>query len=146
MQIQTTSKIHYFRGRFSLLSTLCTPLKLKLFNCSDRHHLEKIMYRGSMIKIIIPENYFIMFHCGLVHYGTCRGEYSSNTRTFFTITENNFNLTNESTIQMDNQLCTFETYDVCNNNKFATVEQNGPLIDLRKLRNQMQRLMIIKNR
>ena len=35
---------------------------------------------------------------------------------------------------MDNQLCSIETYDVCNDDKFATVEQNGPLTDLRKLK------------
>ena len=80
-----------------------------------------------------------MFHCGLVRCGTLswfisRGEYSSNTRAFFTIAKNNFNLKNKITVQMDNQLCSIETCDVCNNDKFATVEQNGPLTDLRKLK------------
>ena len=35
---------------------------------------------------------------------------------------------------MDNQLCFIETCDVRNNDKFATMEQNGPLTDLRKLK------------
>ena len=75
-----------------------------------------------MIEVIVPENCVIMFHCGLVHGGTAswfisRGEYSSNTRAFFIIIENNFNLTNEITVQTDDQLCSFEAFDVCNNNK-----------------------------
>ena len=56
-----------------------------------------------MIEVIIPEDCFIMFHCCLVHCGTpswfiSKGEYSSNTRNFFTIVENDFNFTNEITI------------------------------------------------
>ena len=83
-----------------------------------------------MIEVINPEDCFIMFHGGLVHCGTpswfisiC--EYSSNTRAFFIIVENDFNSTNETTVQMDIQLCSFETCDVCNNNKFATMEQKS---------------------
>ena len=58
------------------------------------------MHQSSMIEVIIPEDYFIMFHCGLVHCGALswfisRGEYSSNTNALFTIAENDFNLTNE---------------------------------------------------
>ena len=55
----------------------------------------KIVYRGSMIDVIIPEDYFIMFSCGLEHYDTPswfidRGEYGKNTRAFFTIVEKDF--------------------------------------------------------
>ena len=35
---------------------------------------------------------------------------------------------------MNSQRCFFGTCDVCNNIEFAIVEQNGLLIDLRKLR------------
>ena len=35
---------------------------------------------------------------------------------------------------MDNELCSMKTCDVCQNNKFATNLENGPLIDLRLLR------------
>ena len=38
MQMQTTNKINYFHERFSVLSGLRTSFKVKLFNCSHRHH------------------------------------------------------------------------------------------------------------
>ena len=41
MQMQTTSKINYFHGRFSVLSSSRTPFKLKLFNRSHRYHSGK---------------------------------------------------------------------------------------------------------
>ena len=41
IQMQTTSKIHYFHGRRSTLSALRTPFKLKSYKCSYRCHLEK---------------------------------------------------------------------------------------------------------
>ena len=57
-----------------------------------------------MIEIIIPEDCFFMFSCGLVHCGTPswiinRGEYGKNTRAFFTIVKIDFFLTNEITVQ-----------------------------------------------
>ena len=123
-----------------MLSTLKTPFKLKLFNFSHRHRSgKKTVHRGSMIGSIIPEDCVIKFHCGLAHSGTPswfvnKGDYSPNAITFFMIVANDFNLTNEITFQMDNQLCSLGTYDVRNNNKISAVEQNGLLIDLRKLR------------
>ena len=61
---------------------------MKLWNCSHRHHFEKKFHRESMIEVIIPEDCFILFSCGLVHCGTPswfidRGEYGKNTRAFF---------------------------------------------------------------
>ena len=57
-----------------------------------------------MIEVIIPEDFIIMFSCGLVHCGTPswfidRGEYVKNTRAYFTIVEKDFFLTNEITVQ-----------------------------------------------
>ena len=93
-----------FHARFSVLSAIRNLIKLKLWNCSHRRHSERIVHRGSIIEIIIPEDYFIMFHCSLVHFGTpswfiSRGEYSSNTRAFFTIVEKYFNLNHDITVQ-----------------------------------------------
>ena len=79
------------------------------------------MYQGSAIEVIIPENYFIMFHCGLVHCGTpswfiCNGEYSSNIRLFFTIVEKKYNLEYKTIHQMEQELCLKEICDVCKEN------------------------------
>ena len=63
MQMQITSKINYFHGRFSVLSSLRTPFKLKLFNFSHRLHSKKTVHRGSMIEVIIPE---ILLSCFIV--------------------------------------------------------------------------------
>ena len=117
----TTININSFHGRFSVLNILRSPFKLKIFNCSHRHHSELAVHQDSMIEVVIPENYFIMLHCGLVHYGTSswfinRGEYSSNTLAFFTIVEKGFNLRNEITVQMENELWSMETCHVCKNN------------------------------
>ena len=89
----STNNVKDFHARFSVLSALRSPIKLKLWNCSHRRHSERIVHRGSIIEIIIPEDYFIMFHCSLVHFGTpswfiSRGEYSSNTRAFLQLLKN----------------------------------------------------------
>ena len=86
------------------------------------------MHQGSAIEVIIPENCFIMFHCELVHCGTphwyiCNGEYSSNTRLFFSIVENDFNLEYETTHQMEENLCLKETCDVSKENKYDSKEK-----------------------
>ena len=49
-----------------------------------------------MIEVIIPEDFLIMFNCGLVHCGTSswfisRGEHFKNASAFFTIVERDFN-------------------------------------------------------
>ena len=92
-----------------------------------------------MIEVIIPEDCFIMFSCGLIYCDTPswfieRGEYGKNTRAFFTIVEKYFFLTNEITIQKKNLLCNIDTCDLCINNKFATNGDNGKLIDSRSSR------------
>ena len=38
----TTSNVRDFHARFSALSALRNPIKLKLWNCSHRHHSEKL--------------------------------------------------------------------------------------------------------
>ena len=80
-----------------------------------------------------------MFQCGLIHCETSswfirRGGYSSNIRTFFTIFEQNFNLRHEIILLMDNDFCSMNTCDVCQNNKFTIDLENGPLIDLKLVR------------
>ena len=68
--LPNTSSTLTFHERFSVISTLLTPIKLRIYNCSHRHHCESVVHRGSMIDIIIPTNCFILLHCALVHYGS----------------------------------------------------------------------------
>ena len=77
-----------------------------------------------------------MFSCGLVHCGTPswfinRGEYGKNIRAFFTIVEKDFFLINEITVRKKKMLCDTDSCKRCINNKYATNEDNSPLIDLR---------------
>ena len=80
-------------------------------------------HRGSMIEVIIPEDCFILFSCGLVHCGTPSwfingGEYGKHTRAFFPIVEKYFFLINEITVQKTNLLCKTESCNLCINNKY----------------------------
>ena len=89
-----------FHGGFSLLSTLMTQFKLKIYNRYYRHHYESIAYNGSMIEIIVPANCFIVFHIMLVYYETPywyidKGIYHTNTRSFFSIIEQDYNIVSE---------------------------------------------------
>ena len=125
----TTSNIKDFHVRFSVLSALRSPIKLKLWICSHRQYSDQTVHRRSMIDVIIPEDCFIMFNCSLVHYGTPswfinRGEYSKNTRVFFTIIERDLYLTHEITVQNKNQFCTIDACDLCINHKFTTNDYN----------------------
>ena len=109
---------------------------MKLFSSPS---LRKIVHRGSMIKVIIPEYFFIIISCGLLHCGRPlwfinRGEYGKHIRAFITIIERDFFLTNKITVQKKNLLCNIDTCDLCINNKFATNEDNDPSIDLRNSR------------
>ena len=99
-----------------------SPIKLKIFNCSHRHSIASIVHQGSAIEVIIPENCFIMFHCGLVHCGTpswyiSNGEYSSNAKLFFTFVEKDYNVEHEYTHQMDSFLCKLDQCEVCKEKK-----------------------------
>ena len=123
-----------------MISTLLTPIKLRIYNCSHRHHCESVVHRGSMIDIIITTNCFILFHCALVHCGSPSWfieseSYHPNTRSFFTIVENNYHVVNERTkIIFPDQFCNLETYSVCSNNKYSMVGNNYPLIDIRNMK------------
>ena len=66
----TTLEVHSFLGRFSVLSALLTPFKLKIYNRSPQHYCESMVHNDSMMDIVIPVNYFIVFHSALVHCGT----------------------------------------------------------------------------
>lgn len=55
---------------FRTFSALRSPFKLKTFNCLHHHHSESIEHEGSMIEVVIPVNYVILFHCGLVYCRT----------------------------------------------------------------------------
>ena len=46
----------------------------------------------------------------------------------------NFNLEHGITVQIDNELCSMNTCDVCQNNKFSADLENDPLIDLKLVR------------
>ena len=92
-----------------------------------------------MIEVIIPEDCYILFSCGLLHCGIPswfinRGEYGKNTRAFFTIVETYFFLTNEITVQKKILICNTDSCNLCINNKFALNEDNDPLIDLQNSR------------
>ena len=74
-----TSSNCSFHTRFSVLSALLTPIKLRMYNCSHRHHCESVVHSGSMIDIIIPKiisslyvvRWFIVeFHYGLLKVDT----------------------------------------------------------------------------
>ena len=54
----TTSKDDSFHGRCNVLSALLTPFKLKVYNCSHRHHCESVVHNGSVIEIIIPKLFY----------------------------------------------------------------------------------------
>ena len=56
-----SSNIEGFHGRFSVISALRSPFKLKIFNYSHR--------RFSNWSYDFRE-FFIIFHCGLIHSGT----------------------------------------------------------------------------
>ena len=91
----TTSNAKDFHARFSVLSALRSPIKLKLWNCFHRHYSIKFGHRESMIEVIIPEDCFIMFSCGLVHCGTPswfinRGEYGKKYKRIFLNGQNRF--------------------------------------------------------
>ena len=128
--LPNTSSTLTFHERFSVISTLLTPIKLRIYNCSHRRHCESVVHRGSMIDIIIPTNCFILLHCALVHYGSPSwfiesGSYHQNTRSFSTIVENNYHVVNERTeLILPGQFCNLESCSVCSNNKYGMVGNN----------------------
>ena len=120
-----------------MINNLLTPLKLKIYNYSHRHHYESVVHRGSMIYIIVSTNYFILLHCTLVHYRSPSwfiesGSYHQNTRSFFTIVEDSYHVVNERTeIILPDQFCNLDRCSVCSNNKYGMVGNNCSLIDTR---------------
>ena len=94
-----------------------------------------------MIDIIIPKNVFIVLHSALIHCGTSSwcvesGYYHTNTKSFFSIVENDYIIVdNEKTeIILSEQIYKLEKYSVCKNNKYSLVANKCPLIYLRKLK------------
>ena len=51
-----TSSNYLFHARFRVLSALLTPIKLRIYNCSYRHHCKSVVHSGSIIDIVIPKN------------------------------------------------------------------------------------------
>ena len=132
----STSKDTSFHGRFSVLSALMTPLKLKIYNFSHQHYYESIDHNGSIIEIIIPVNCFIMFHGALIHCGTPswyidKEIYHTNTISCFSIVEQDYNIDSEIIDSiLSSQFCCVEEYSICKNHKFGTKINVCIIIDL----------------
>ena len=94
-----------------------------------------------MIEIIIPKQ-FILFHSALIHCRTPSwyvesGVYYTNTRLFFSIVEQDYNIVNKVTeIIFFDQFCNIEKCSTGKNNKFGLVTNLYLLIDLRKSKYQ----------
>ena len=58
----------YF-GRFSVISTLHSAIRLAVYNCSHRQGKIPVIHRKSKIIVEIPEGCQIIFNCGLYHHG-----------------------------------------------------------------------------
>ena len=94
-----------------------------------------------MIDIIIPKKPFIILYSALVYCGTpswfVESEYyRTNTRSFFSIIENDYTIVdNEKTeIRLSDQFFKLDQCPVCKNNKYGLVAHKYPLIGLRKLK------------
>ena len=88
----------YF-GRFSVISTLHSAIRLAVYNCSHRQGKIPVIHRKSKIIVEIPEGCQIIFNCGLYHHGVkswlfAYGQWLNNIRSFFMIVENGYS-TNE---------------------------------------------------
>ena len=135
--VTTISQVDSFHGSFRVLSTLLTQFMLKICNCSHRRHCESMVHIGSMMEIIILVNSFIVFHSTLIQgeYFSLyveSGRYHTNTRSFFSIVEQDYNTVNEITeIILSDQLCNIEKCSSCKNTKFFSVTNLGSLLDLR---------------
>ena len=79
--------------RFSVLSVLLTPVKLRIYNCSHRLHYESVAHSGSIIDIIISKKSSIVLHGALVHYGTPSWCVESG-YSFFSIVKNDYTIIN----------------------------------------------------
>ena len=70
---KSTSSNGSFHARFSVLSTLLTPVNLRIYNCSHYHHYESVAHSGSMIDITIPNNislfYIVCLFIVGIHHG-----------------------------------------------------------------------------
>ena len=127
-----------FHGGFSVSSALMTQFKLKIYNCSYRHHYESIVYNGSMIEIIVPANCFIVFHivfayCETPYWYIDKGINHTNTRSFFSIVEQDYNIVSEITERiLSGQFCCVDECSIYKNNNFGTVTNLYLIIDLPK--------------
>lgn len=63
--------------------------------------VQNLLYRkGSTIEVVVPINWFMIFHCAFAHCGTLfwcidKGNYHSNARAFFIIVKKSFYIFNE---------------------------------------------------
>ena len=70
---QSTSSNGFFHARFSVLSALWTPVKLRICNYSYRHHCESVVHSISMIDIIIPKKLSLVYIVRLFIVGLRHG-------------------------------------------------------------------------
>ena len=63
----TTTNITLFHGRYSFLSVLEIPFRLKILNYSNHHHSKSMVHIGYMNEAKILVAYFIVF---IVHLYT----------------------------------------------------------------------------
>ena len=50
------------------------------------------------------------------------------------------------TVQLQEQVCSIETYDICSKNKYTTIGDNSHLIDFRLIKKSHQKLMKTKRK
>ena len=125
-----------FHGKFSELSALRRPFKVKICNYSHRRCSESIAHRGSMIWLVVSINCLIIFHCDLAHCAILfwfidNDEYHANIREFVTIVENNFQILNIITIKFKDHVYVDEKYNSYSKHTYGTIIDECLLIDLR---------------
>ena len=113
-----------------------TQFKLKIYNCSRRHHCELVVHNDSIMEIIILVYFFIMFHSAIVHYATQvwyigKCIYHTNTISFFSIVAKDYHFVSELTQHfLSRQFCSVEECYKCKNNNFGTVKISCSIVAL----------------
>ena len=139
---QSTSLNGPFHARFSVSSALLTPVKLRIYNCSNHHHCESVVYNGSMIDILIPKILSLLYIVRLfivkLNHGFLKVDTTTLTqclsfqlwKTDYTIVDNE----KKTVTILSEQFCKLEKCPVCKNIKYGLVANKCLLIDLRKLK------------